>query len=134
MIISHITILTGDIATHRLDTIPAGAVAACRALLPDGGQVPGFPAFRVEITGPIFTISRGRDAIVSCCVGNGHAESWRILVDLQSRIGPPKATKQPGGWWLAVVILPGIMAQAKSDIGWLGDFERCMAAAMILPQ
>lgn len=132
MIITHITLLTGDIATHRLDTIPAGAVDACRALLPAGGQVPGFPAFRVEINGPIFTIFRGREAIVTCCVGNGHPESWRILVDLQSKFYPAKAKVEPKGRWLAVVILPGILAQAKSDIGWLADFERCMAAALLL--
>ena len=48
MILHHITLATGHTATHRIDTFDAGAVAACRTLLPAGGSVPGFPAFRVR--------------------------------------------------------------------------------------
>lgn len=132
MIISHITLLTGDIATHRLDTIPAGSVEACRALAPRGGAVPGFPAFRVEINAPVFTIFRGREPIVTCAVGQGQAPYWSELVALQTRFHPVKVAKPPAGNWLAVVILPGITNQTHADIGWLGDFERCLAAALLL--
>jgi len=36
----------------------------------------------------------------------------------------------PGSRWLAVVILPSLILLEREDITWLGDFERCMAAAM----
>jgi len=29
--------------------------------------------------------------------------------------------------WLAVVVMPFIVNQAREDVAWLGDFERCMA-------
>ena len=126
---SHVTIMTGDVATHRPDTLAVG-MAACRPLLPNGGPVPEFPAFRVEITGPMFTIWRGRDPVVTCAVGQDNDALWGQLADLQKRFGPVKA-EQPKGPWLAVVILPGMRAMTMDDIGWLGDFERCLGAVLL---
>lgn len=133
MILHHITLSTGDIATHRLDTIDAGAVALCRALLPAGGVISPLPAFRVEIHGPVFTIFRGREPLVTCGVGRCVDDPvWPSLASLQSQFAPVLA--QPvAGDWLAVVILPSLAATTQADIGWLGDFERCMAAAILLP-
>lgn len=132
MIINHITMMSGNVATHRLDMIPAGAVEACKALLPRGGVVPGFSAYRVEIDAPVFTVFRGREPIVTCAVGQGNPPYWNDLVALQTRFHPVKVNKPPAGNWLAVVILPGISSQTHSDIGWLGDCERCLAAALLL--
>lgn len=131
MLIQHITLLTGHTATHRLDTLAPEAIQACRSLLPGGGQVPGFPAFRVEIHGPMFTIWRGREPIVTACVGFGQSPEWEIMADMQARFGPVKVPRAPAGNWLAVVLLPPLVNQAESDIGWLGDFERCLAAAIL---
>lgn len=135
MILHHITIATGHMSTHRIDTLDPDAVAACRALLPTGGPVPGFAAFRVEISGESFVVHRGREAIVWCVVGGPqNSESWRILVQAQSQIIPQSKTpSMPNGRWLAVVLLPGIATQSQGDLGWTGDFERCLAAAMLTP-
>lgn len=134
MLIHHITLATGHTATHRLDTLDAGAVAACRSLLPAGGPIPNCAPWRVEITGPVWTIWRGRDCpVVTCGVGRGHAEPWQSLVDLQARFAPAPSGRAPSGQWLAAVLLPGLALTSADDVGWLGDFERCMAAAVLLP-
>ena len=137
MLLSHITLTTGHLSVHRLDTLDPAAVAACRALLPSGGPVPGFPAFRVEIHGPLFTVYRGREPLVSCGLGRGRDATWERLsaLDAQFRglmgasqpIAPP-----PAGPWLAVAILPPLGLLTGSDVQWLGDFERCLAAAILL--
>lgn len=132
MLVHHVTLATGHVAIHRLDTLDTGAVDACRALLPHGGQVPGFPAYRVEIHGPLFTIYRGREPLVTCATGNGQSDVWECLVELQSKFCPVKADA-PKGRWLAVALLPSLVNTPQADIQWLGDFERCLAAAMLLP-
>jgi hypothetical protein len=68
--------------------------------------------------------------IATCGIGHGPSDVWKALVLLQDRFAQVKATP-PNSQWLAVVILPGIAALTRDDIGWLGDFERCMAAAML---
>lgn len=133
MLIQHITLMTGHVTTHRLDTLDAGAVAACRALLPAGGPVPAFPAYRVQICGPVCTLWRGREPVVCWAHGQGAADpTWQALADLQAQVAPVKATA-PAGRWMAVALLPGMAHLTRADIGWLGDFERCLTAAMILP-
>lgn len=135
MILHHITLHTGQTTTHRIDTLDPRAVAACAALLPSGGQVPAFPAFRVEIATPeLFTICRGREPLATCCLGDaGSRNNWDALVALQQKFLPVSAT-MPRGRWLAVLLLPAIAALAPSDLGWLADFERCLAAALIQNQ
>ncbi|HCN76048.1 MAG TPA: hypothetical protein DIT13_02490 [Verrucomicrobiales bacterium] len=131
MTINHITLMTGDNVLHRLDIIPPEVVEQCRELLPEGGQIPGFPAFRVEIHAPVFTIWRGREPIATCGLGQGEDDVWSTLRDLQARFAPVKA-RPPAGRWLAVVLLPGLLTTAREDVHWLADFERCLAAAMLL--
>lgn len=131
MIIHHVTLITGDVATHRLDLISEESVQACRSLLPKGGEIPQCSPFMIEITGPVFTVSRGRDPVVVCGIGSGRDITWDSLVDLQSRFAPVVASA-PRSQWLAVVLLPGLASIAREDISWLGDFERCMAAAILL--
>jgi hypothetical protein len=138
MILHHVTLATGHTTTHRLDTLDPAAIAACRALLPSGGPVPALPAYRVQITGPLFTLWRGREPIVACAHGHGQqdAATWQTLADLQAEAGAPvKATRPPAnGRWLAVAVLPGIAHLTRADIAWLADFERCLTAAMIQAQ
>ena len=132
MTLSHITLLQhGNTVLHRLDTLDPAAVASCRALLPSGGQIPGFPAFRVEIHGPVFTLFRGREPLVTCGIGEGEDETWLTLWELQAKFWPVDKMDPPPGKWLAVVLLPPITACTASDIQWFADFERCMAAAMM---
>jgi hypothetical protein len=140
MLLSHITLTTGHLSVHRLDTLDAAAVAICRTLLPTGGgPVPGFPAFRVEIHGPLFTIYRGREPLVSCGMGRGRDATWASLCALDEQFRAMLGASQPivpppAGPWLAVAILPSLALLANSDAAWLGDFERCLAAAILLPQ
>lgn len=131
----HITLVEGgNVVTHRLDTLDPQAVAACRALLPGGGQVPRLPAFRVEIHGPVFTIWRGREPLVTCGVGQGEDETWLSLWEMQAKFWPVDKMEPPGGTWLAVVVLPSFLMLAPQDQRWIADFERCLAAAMLLPE
>lgn len=136
MILHHITLLTGDTVTHRLDTLAPSAVAACRSLLPVGGPVPGFPAYRVTITDRVYTIWRGREPLATGGVGHGEKDgrTWRAIAELQAKVTPVKAMQPPAAAaWLVIALFPGLANLTKDDIGWLGDFERCMAAAMLLP-
>ncbi|MHB1308426.1 MAG: hypothetical protein ACYC23_15215 [Limisphaerales bacterium] len=132
MLIHHVTLQTGPTATHRLDLLPAPMVAACRELLPHGGQIPGFAAFRVEIHAPVFTMFRGAAPLLTAGWGQGPDETWAALVELQQQFAEVKATC-PASRWLAVALLPGLALTARDDLDWLGDFERCLAAAMLLP-
>ena len=135
MICHHVTLNTGHVATHRLDTLPTHVIEVCRKLLPSGGPIPNFAPWRVEIVGPLWTIYRGRDCpVASCGVGRGRAAPWDDLVALQAQFMPVKVSDPPGGTWLAVALLPGLALASRDDIGWLGDFERCLAAAILLPK
>lgn len=131
MMLPHITLATGHVSVHRLDTLEAGAVAACRGLLPAGGMVPGFTAFRVVVSGPVFTVWRGAEPVVSCGVCRGDDEVHGALREMQGRLVTVGAYAVPRGLWLAIVLLPGLLNLTREDVGWLGDFERCMAAAII---
>ncbi len=130
MLINHITLSTGHSALHRLDTLDSSAIETCVSILPRGGQIPGFAAFRVEIKGPTFTLYRGREPLVICGLGHGKSDVWRALERIQNMFGQTVANP-PDGNWLAVVILPALANLAPVDIGWLGDFERCLAAAIV---
>lgn len=124
MLISHITLLTGDCVTHRLDTLDPSAVQQCSGLLPSGGPVPAFPAFRVEIHGPVFSIWRGQDPIVLCGIGSGHDRVWDELTELHDKLAPGTPAPNPHkGAWLGAVILPGMVHLTRADIAWLADFE-----------
>ena len=119
--------------THRLDLIPDEIRAVLRPLvLSGGGQLPVLRAYRVEIPHPhAFTLFRGREPIVTCGIGRGASEIWDSLVTLQEQIGMTVDKSPPAGPWLAVAILPSMLALTPDDIGWLGDFERCMAAVLL---
>ena len=133
MIIHHVTLMTGHTVTHRLDTLAPEAVDACRSLLPDGGPIPGFSPFFVVVQLPVFTIFRGREPIVTCGIGRGDNGCWSALVNLQTKFAPV-TVDAPVGQWLAAALLPALGAISRYDLGWLGDFERCMAAAILLPR
>lgn len=133
MRIQHITLASGDVATHRLDMIQPAVLATCRALLPHGGPIPGCHPWRVELQPPVFTIYRGQEPVLTCGYGCGNDDHWHDLVALQERFTPAKPSAAPCTQWLAVVLLPGITHVSRDDLGWLGDFERCLAAALLLP-
>jgi len=118
-LLHHITLATDHTTLHRLDTIDAAAVAACRELLRKGGcPVPGFPGFRVADLGAR-----------ACGIGEGRDDTWQTLARYQGTFCRVTATP-PESRWLAVILLPSLLLLEREDISWLGSFEYCMAAAM----
>ncbi|MEY5015211.1 MAG: hypothetical protein RIS92_1569 [Verrucomicrobiota bacterium] len=128
--LTHVTLLTGDSITHRLDLIPEDLLEPLHRILPHGGPIPHFPAFHCKIEGLTFLISRANEPIVWCVLGDQQYDAWDQVAALQQKLGPLKATK-PKGTWLAVVILPGLLQTSRNDISWLADFERCMAYVLL---
>jgi hypothetical protein len=70
----------------------------------------------------------------------GEAEAWpaieKLYLDLSDSrpelVAPGKEAEKPSSLpWLAVVVLPFILNQSHDDVAWLGDFERCMAWAIL---
>ena len=123
---------------------------ACRRLLerPRCALPSPFAAFRIESTvagdgSRMFTLFRAADPLVTCGVAwtpAGQAEIWPALESLYLNLGDqhPELLGQacvpicPASLpWLAVVLLPAIALQSRDDVGWFGDFERCLAWAMI---
>ena len=130
MLLHHVTLSTGHTCTHRLDLIPQNVVEICEALLPNGGPVPSFPALYVTIDTPFFTICHGTEPVVTCGMGIGADENWLKLCQFQAQFLPVRATP-PRSRWLAAVLLPGLQRLNLDYVLCLGDFERCLACAML---
>lgn len=147
----HYTLNTGDTRTSPRSEVNDEAIAALSYLTAHGGQLPDpFTAFRVEVHpahgGAVFTISRGREPIVTCGLSwsePGAAETWQAmeqlylgLSDAMPQLFAPAAEPQkPQSLpWLTVLLLPSLLTTARADIAWLADFERCLAWAIIEAQ
>jgi len=129
-LLKHVSFLTGDCASHRIDLLAPQAVAACRSLLPDGGQVPLVNGFCVEIHGSTFGFTRLGVPIAFCGIGRGLDEMWDLLWDMQYLYAPVNA-QVPGGRWLGEVLFPGIGACTREEISWIADFSLTLAAAIL---
>jgi hypothetical protein len=147
--IVHLTLNTGDrVEQHRAEVTDD----AIRVLTPlvnkGGGRLPDpFSAFRVELARDpgdgwnSFTVYHGRNSIVECglcwdvkdsrklwdvicnqylCACNTTAVDWTNAPTMPSTVP-----------WLAVILLPGLLSLTRDDVLWLGDFERCLAFAII---
>jgi hypothetical protein len=145
----HYTLNTGHTVEHTRDLVRGDVLAMLDPLVRSkGGNLPGpFGAFRVEIVagngGVVFSVLRARDPIVTCGLAwtpEGEQELWpeieslyldvsdRYPAEMQPLQEPVMPAKLP---WLAVVMLPAMTITAKLDISWLGDFERCLAFAIL---
>ncbi len=142
MLIQHITLSTGNSVTHRLDTIDPKAIDTCRLLLPTrGGEVPGFPNWKVNIPGEqMFTIYHQSQPIVTCGIGKGDDPVWHMLWKAQSDFAQAisglqvKASIPPKRLWLAVLVCPALALVPQQHFSWLADFERTLAAALLIPK
>jgi hypothetical protein len=139
----HYTLNTGHAVASPRSGVSRGAIEALQPLAEHGGLIPGFSPFRVTVThgtgSAVFTIWRGEEPIVTCGLAwtaEGGAEAWpaieKLYLDLSDTrpelVAPGKAAEKPESLpWLAVVLLPSLLNQSRDDVGWLGDFERCMA-------
>lgn len=137
--LEHYTLNSGHTSTSP--KVGEDVIAALQDLAVHGGPVPGFTPFRVVVThgtgASIFTVYRGREPVVTCAVAwtaAGEAEAWpaieKLYLDLSDQhpnlFSPVAEAVKPNSLpWLAVVLLPGLLAQSQDDLGWLADFERC---------
>ena len=147
MAMIHYTLNTGDSRVSQRSEVADAAIATLRPLLARGGQLPPpFSGYRVEVShapgGAIFSVHRGAHPTVLCAVSRDPATADRMwseiegvylqLVDNTQHVAPGKLAERPESTpWLAVVVLPTIILESRSDIGWLGDFERCFAWTLI---
>ena len=145
----HVTLNPGHSIASPRSAVGQDAMATLAPLLPNGGQPPGpFSAFHVQIVneaagGAVFTVTRAREPIVTGGVvwrPEAEAAVWSGLEGLYFQLNESLPALYPHGAearkpgslpWLAVVTLPSLLNQARSDVGWLGDFERCLAWALI---
>lgn len=144
----HYTLNTAHSVDSQRSGVGTAAMELLSPLVQRGGILPGdFSAFSVEIArgegGAVFTVWRAGAPIVTSGVAwteAGAGEVWpgieKLYLDQSDRYPdfyqPLKEPVQPAVLpWLSVVLLPGMLLQAKNDIGWLGDFERCMAWTII---
>ena len=129
-LLKHVSLLTGDCVSHRIDLLAPQAVAACRSLLTSSGQVPLVNGFCVAIHGSTFGFSRSGVPIAFCGIGRGLDQMWDVLWDMQYIFAPVQA-QVPGGRWLGEVLFPGVGACTRAEISWLADFELTLAAAIL---
>lgn len=149
----HLTLNTGHVReSPRLEVGP-GIVEALRPLIDaGGGQIPGASPWRCNIErGDGFAtcnIFRGEEsgAVLLGVAWDANSASalWECLETTYLSLGDAMgragildeslsvATDQPKTVpWCAALILPGMAKVALSDAHWLGDFERCLAWALI---
>ena len=139
----HYTLNTGHSVEQPRSAIGKEAIEALRPLVEHGGAIPGCAPFRVEVThgggAAVFIVWRGGEPIVISALAwtpDGEAEAWsaieKLYLEISDRrpelVAPGNGSEKPNSLpWLAVVAMPFIPNQSHDDVGWLGDFERCMA-------
>lgn len=144
---THLTLNTGDAVEQPRSSVDDIAVEVLRPLvIAGGGPIPHVAPFSVRITldagCAVFSVHRGAEAIVLCGVAweqEPAAGLWQTLESVYHKLSdrpgaiaaqasPEMPTTVP---WLGVVILPSLVLTARGDVGWLGDFERCLAWTIV---
>jgi hypothetical protein len=145
----HVTLNTGHAVQHAWDDISPDALAALRPVL-GGGDIPGYPGYQVivsrepgaaifTVTGPPPTPGDPRNPLVTCGVawhGTHARTTWDSLVSNYDRLrmlglGDPPPQMPLALPWCGIIVWPGI-AFDKKALAWLGDYERCMATALVM--
>jgi len=108
--------------------VPALSHFSAVAYVQDGGLI-------VTVYGPSGPHREGQPAsadipLVTFGVAQRSRHSEPLWAMLLANFEHPEGIKQPTAPWCAVAMHPSIMAHA-SAIGWLADFERCVAWAWI---
>lgn len=128
----HVVLTTGYNVTHRLDAFAPEKVGVCRDLLPEGGRVPFVKGpYSVGIEGPTFTLYRKDCPLVCGGIGRGCDLTWGQMLSLMRDFDFELQTKPHQGLWLAVIPLPTIHTLKRKETGWMFDFQRHLAAAML---
>ena len=145
----HFTLNTGH-AVEQPNEGPFGIPQIMAPILRGGNLgtiAPSLAAFRVEVSrssgAAIFTVWRGRDPLVACGLALTAKNSELVWTEVERlylmasdtdplAISATHAPTQPELTpWLGVVLLPALNFQTLKDVRWLGDFERCMAWAIM---
>ena len=142
-LVTHYTLNTGHSNDSPRSGVGPEAIAVLRPLVEHGGPIPNCAPFRVTIDhgagSAVFTVWRAQEPIVTCALAwtaEGESEAWpaieKLYLDTSDRfpelLAPARVAEKPASLpWLAVVLLPSLLHQRADDVGWLGDFERCMA-------
>jgi len=139
---THYTVNTGHSNQSPRSGISQAAIEVLKPIMERGGPIPNCSPFRTTITrrrlyGVHHLASQRADSnLLDGMTTEGEAEAWpaieKLYLDLSDKrpelVAPGKVAEKPGSLpWLAVVLLPFIVNQRREDMGWLGDFERCMA-------
>lgn len=148
----HLTLNTGHSMTVPPDKVSPLALRALTPMVVKGGDlVPGFTPWRTVIGRgeghASFDIRRNQTDLVTLNVvawtPAGAESAWTILekhyldaADALAKSGIPldlELPEMPATLpWLATWILPSaMMAINPQDIGWMADFEQCLAAAIL---
>lgn len=147
---THVTLNTGHTVVQPRSKVLPGTIEAMQVLLPKGGNLgkvsPVFSAFRVDITPSVgtaaFTVYRGSELLVLnivCWDATLSAKAWSLLESNYLKVsekswGVPLGQalpEQPATVpWLGTLLLPGLAMLTRDDVGWLGDFEHCLAVAL----
>lgn len=146
----HVTLNTGHAALHAPGRITPACYSALWPLIAGGGgTIPSVAPWRSEIIYgreegfALFDIKRGSDPPAIVCgvawTNEGSDALWPIMADLVERAPKisehPPVPKPPRIPWVACVLFDSLALSAPSDVAWMGDAERCLAAAAItLPE
>lgn len=102
------------------------------------GLSPGFHVKNtIDAKGAVFTVFKGEIPLVLCLLATDPVDDlhWKLVEDVylkttdQMPIDWAEPQKPPSTPWLAVVLLG--LQFAPEAVGWLGDFERCLAWTII---
>lgn len=146
--ISHITLTTGHVANHGRAVVSDAALAVvvpwlAEALtslepLPIPGVTGDFAALALQQAGALVVTVYGpqpdigrREPLASFGVAVRSRQAgklWDML--MQTQPGVIRGLQPPGVPWCAVVPYPALLAHGDA-LGWLGDFERCVAWAWV---
>jgi len=138
--LAHLTLNTGHVCNSPIYKVHERAIQALAPLVrAGGGAIPACPGWSCDITcdtkGAAFSFSFRRIPVVLCTLAwdaDNATELWASAVDsiyLKSAELPDLPVSVP---WLAVNLLPtSLVFCSASDMGMLGDLERCLAWAII---
>jgi hypothetical protein len=143
----HYTLNTARSISSPRSAASAEVIEALRPLVRRGGIIPNHSPFRITILHhqncAVFTVRRGTEAITNSMLAwalCGEGEAWMTIENLflsSAFILPPLAfsgvalSKPTSLPWVAVVLRAGLANQPREICSWLGEFEWCMAWAIL---
>jgi hypothetical protein len=138
--LKHITLNSGHVRDSPRSEVADEVLDAVRLLVVKTGSfdVPGQPGWRTNLTldqgAAVFDVRQGNAPIVMCAVAwstKNAEEVWAVLARMATQFGTPKPPSMPAAVpWIGVLLLPTAVG-AQEAMDWLGDYERCLAWAIL---